>query len=74
MTALRAKDKGAHDVMGGSGAVLEKFREYNLDELEVPHSARPLANQVYMGQHGYTLRSPQGGATCLSNIRIELLK
>lgn len=74
MTALKAKDKGAHDVMGGSGAVLEKFREYNLDELEVPHSARPLANQVYMGQHGYTLRSPQGGATCLSNIRIELLK
>ena len=66
MTALKAKDKGAHDVMGGSGNVLEKFREYNLDELEVPHSARPLANQVYMGKHGYTLRSAQGGATCLS--------
>eukprot|EP00435_Cladocopium_sp_Y103_P054911 s488_g18.t1 len=62
MTALKAKDKGAGDVMDGSGDVLDKFRGYSLDQLGVPHGARPRANQVYMGQHGYTLRSPQGGA------------
>ena len=62
MTLLKAKDKGAADVPSESGDVLNKFRDYDLDMLGLPHAARPRANQVYTGKHGYTLRSSKGGA------------
>ena len=62
MAAVKAKDKGVADVACESGDVLSKFRDYDLDKLGLPHSARPRANQVYTGKHGYTLRSSKGGA------------
>ena len=61
MAALKAGDKTAQDVP--SGDVLKEFRGYKLDDLGVPHCARPRANQSYMGKHGYTLRSPSGAVT-----------
>ena len=69
MTLLKAKDKGAADVPSESGDVLSKFRDYDLDMLGLPHSARPRANQVYAGKHGYTLRSSKGGSLCLEKIQ-----
>ena len=68
MIALKAKDKGAADVACESGDVLSKFRDYDLDKLGLPHSARPLANQVYTGKHGYTLRSTKGGVPLIEQL------
>lgn len=67
MAALRAKDKGVGDVATDQN-VLSKFREYDLEELGIPVSARPRVNSVYTGQHGYTIRSARGGATWYSKL------
>lgn len=61
MAALKAEDKTEQDVPCGD--VLIEFRGYNLHDLGVPHCARPRANQLYLGKHGYTLRSPSGAVT-----------
>ena len=39
MPTLKARDKGADDV--AQGAVMSTFRGYDLDILQLPHSARP---------------------------------
>ena len=47
---------------GNKGEPLTMFHGYNLDELNIPKEARPLAGQFHAGKFGYTVRAENGAA------------
>ena len=61
MSALKKNDKMS-ELGGERGMPLTTFHSYDLDELRLPMEARPLAGDVHLGKHGYTLRSSSGAA------------
>ena len=61
ISALKKNDK-IGELGGDRGVPLTTFHSYDLDELRVPIEARPLAGDVHLGKHGYTLRSSSGAA------------
>lgn len=60
MVAVKAKDKGSMDVTAPMGDVLSEFRGYDLNQMGLPHVARPRSSATYTGKHGYTLKSSSG--------------
>ena len=60
-----AKKVKAADSDDDLGDPVSKFREYDLDALEIPHEARPRECQIHLGRHGYTVHSKSGADLCL---------
>lgn len=64
--AAAKKADAVRELGGKRGETLSEFHSYNLDEMGVPHQARPFAGEHHSGKHGYTLRSGNGAAFWLN--------
>lgn len=66
---IKKRDHSAQNVVG---EVMTKFKQYDLDKLDIPRAARPPVDGNHQGKHGYTLKQDSGAVTvCTATVSYQ---